>query len=615
MPDLSKLSTEELLAMRKQAQASESNLSQVSTEDLLKMRKEAAGAPKKLKPSVGESALRGAAQGAFMGFPDEITAFAGAVKDTVLNDSPVTFGQAYDTYIGRIRKADAEAEKENPKAFRGSQVGGAVASALLPGVGALNSSRAATTTGRAVVKGAEKVIPGLGAAAARKLGTESVGKAVIGGAQGAVTGAGMSESNPFKSMEGLEDFAGDTAKGGLIGFVSQLGVDKVGGAVANKLRGIPDALKGSAERWAFKAVGGTQEKAFREAGKRKEEIGRELLDNDIVTFGSKARTMAERGEALKKATGEKFDKVFKTIDDDVGPSVDGAKIAARIRQKANQMGGQGNASVVKRMHEIADKYEADALRFDPFSKSRTGGMTLAKAQTEKSSFRFKATDSDTILSNQDASNAIKMAIGEEMENAVERYGALAAQDSRVAAQNAAMTGTGEAAVVSVPGKSGVVTKEAFAVDPTATREAYEALKGTYGAAKTAQKAGTVLADRQDKNRFFSLTDYLAGAAGLGGGMVTDNPEYAVFAALANKTMRQRGPSAVAVTLDRASKALQSGGAALGKYAGPLLEASRKGNAALGVTHAALLNDPEYAKTIENLEKGGAMQRRLQGGTK
>lgn len=107
-------------------------------------------------PGYGTSLLRGGAQGVTLGFADELAGAGGAALDAVKgSDSDVVsnYIKNRDSY----RANDAAAKAANPKTFLGGQIGGALATAAIPG---LNIGAAETLGGRAL--GAA----GLGAASA-----------------------------------------------------------------------------------------------------------------------------------------------------------------------------------------------------------------------------------------------------------------------------------------------------------------------------------------------------------------------------------------------------------------------------------------------------------------
>lgn len=144
--------------------------------------------------SVPETMMRGVAQGALFGFPDELTAGVGAAKDVLTSEVPTglplsrpgvggyledlkdKYGNAYSTYIDKIRREDAKARDESPWISGLSEAGGMVGSAVT-GPGAM-------------------LAPVKGAGALANMGR-------IAGA-GGVMGAGMTEA-PVTSPEFYKD--------------------------------------------------------------------------------------------------------------------------------------------------------------------------------------------------------------------------------------------------------------------------------------------------------------------------------------------------------------------------------------------------------------------------
>lgn len=153
----------------------------------------------KYRPQTGviESAVRGVAQGATLGFADELT---GAIEAAF---TPKTYEEARD----ESRAAYDTARADNPVAFGAGEVGGGLATMFVPGLGVARAAKGAT-------------------AAAKLAG--SVGRAAAGGI---ASGAGYSDA---KDVEGV---ARDAAVGGLVsgGVAGALGLVGRGiGKVAGK---------------------------------------------------------------------------------------------------------------------------------------------------------------------------------------------------------------------------------------------------------------------------------------------------------------------------------------------------------------------------------------------
>ena len=127
-----------------------------------------------------ESGLRGLAQGASMGFADELTGGAEALWEAAKGD-PRTFGELYKAKRDESRANYETAEKANPKTYMAGQVGGAIGTALVPGLGQAG-------IGKLALQGAAQ---GLGSSEADLTEGDVSGAlrdTAIGGAIGAATG-------------------------------------------------------------------------------------------------------------------------------------------------------------------------------------------------------------------------------------------------------------------------------------------------------------------------------------------------------------------------------------------------------------------------------------------
>ena len=175
---------------------------------------EQATAEPKAPPTKTESLIRGAAQGATMGFGDEIIANAinlleylpgsGRSQDEELRAQGFQLPESasYKSIRDDQRALDAAAEKANPASFMTGNIVGGIATAPL--AGGLNTIKGATT-GAKVLDAAKKAGT-LGAAAGVGLSNEEdvaglTKDALTGAALGAATG-GLIESAPGATLTG-----------------------------------------------------------------------------------------------------------------------------------------------------------------------------------------------------------------------------------------------------------------------------------------------------------------------------------------------------------------------------------------------------------------------------
>lgn len=148
-------------------------------------------------PSKIESGIRGLAQGATFGLADEVTGAVGSLKSLFTDEK---LGDAYRRERDESRENYDKAEKENP----GTYIAGQLASALIPGTGALG------TIGRA--------------GEAASIGTKLIGAAKTGAALGGLQGLGSSTADLTKGdvKAAAEDTATGAAIGGVLGGVTDL---------------------------------------------------------------------------------------------------------------------------------------------------------------------------------------------------------------------------------------------------------------------------------------------------------------------------------------------------------------------------------------------------------
>lgn len=230
--DLSQMSDEELQKLA----GGGNDMSAMSDEELEKIAN---------PPGMLESGLRGAAQGATLGFADEI---AGGVE-SLFTDK--TYDQARDESRSNFKRA----KDANPSTYLTGEVGGGLATALAGG--------APATLAKGVIAGA-----GLG------------GLAGIGGSEG--------EDAIEVTKDGLKG-AGIGAAGGAVAH----GVSK---AVPWAMKSAGEKLKALAEMRAVKSLGGSKKamEALKRTDGAEARLGRNLLDKKVVSPFASKETMASR---------------------------------------------------------------------------------------------------------------------------------------------------------------------------------------------------------------------------------------------------------------------------------------------------------------------------------
>lgn len=173
-----------------------------------------------------ESGVRGAAQGASLGFADEVTGLSEAAIDWI-NSNPESFMDNYKKHRDESRVNYKSAQDANPYTYGTGEIGGSVATALVPGLN--------------VAKGAS-------------LGARVAANAALGG----VAGLGLSDAN------NAIDLTKDTATGAALAGGMSYGIDKALPVLkqgAQYLSGKASEFSDEAVKKAGKGIFGVDEKA------------------------------------------------------------------------------------------------------------------------------------------------------------------------------------------------------------------------------------------------------------------------------------------------------------------------------------------------------------------
>lgn len=477
---------------------------------------EAPSQPDPNEMSAGAALLQGAGQGISAGWGDELTATAGAAWDKYFggNKSDLSYADLYKARRDAIRRRDKSAEEQHPTAFTTGQVGGALASAVVPAGGLAK-----------------------GAGWAKNVGA------------GMLSGAGTSEA------ESLPELAEDTAEGGALGFgLGALfgGAGKVGNKIAGKFKKV-------AEDQAVDSLGPmlADEKALANKGLR-DQLGRELLDEGVTTFGSSPAKQADRLAPLLSKKGQVIGEIRDTVDkqarkaaqagDELGAvnrQVDFNSALAKRAERAGKAAKEGTTKDVDVAKEVAK--EAAHMGDIPLRSLRDTGK-IVKKLGDQIPFHKHVSEwgADDLARYQVYKNLQRQMDGkirgftdrfDEYQDAKNMFGMF--KDGEKIAEKAAMRGKGDLA----PGLKDLVT-----------------------------------AGGGNKN----LVDKIVDATTL-------------------KFVRDRGHSMIAKTADTAYKLLSTSPEVMGKYNGPLTQALKRGNKAFFTTHMMLMNqDPEYAEMVQQM---------------
>lgn len=334
-------------------------------------------APKEIPTSPLESAAQGAAQGASLGFADELMGMAGSLMTPNNKGSTEQVLNSYQTMRDKQRQDVAKAQKDNPMTYGAGMLGGTMASNMIPGMGIARGAKAATSIAKATGQG---------------------------------LAAGIGENvNP-------DELGEDALKGAALGGVGQTvigGLGKMASAFT------PSALKGFAERRAVKAATGQNVAALRKAANISKEggnladaegkiqrMGRDILDEGALDAFDSVRDLSPKLGAARQKYGQEIGDIGTKIDELAPKSVDGKKMSEALLEYAAKIAPSGPGE------KLQNALMKEASRFE-----KTGQMGFEDAQAFKDTFKYKATDPSSILGNQDVTNKVRQVIGQGQEDA------------------------------------------------------------------------------------------------------------------------------------------------------------------------------------------------------
>jgi len=473
-----------------------------------------------------------------------------AYTDEQLKKQGFTIDQKGDTYLEKRDENIARIEglqEANPKAA----IGGTIAGALASGI----------ATGGAGVAGQ---------AASR--GKQLYQAAKTGLAIGAIQNPGDTEGE-YGGLQ-LEDRAKNAAIGAATG-AALAGAGQVLGEVGKKVSGVSGKLKSYAEIKALKSSGAML-KDFRKAfgNKRANEMGRELLDSGVVSFGDDVAAIAQKAEAAKQAAGEAIGGVYDSIDE--------AYSGLNFKELTpRQIGHFKNTKI--NLEDFAIK------KFEDLANRTRGLATGKKVLSEIGDVldSIKGNGSDVSLRRvQEIRSSIDDMINYNKAN--NQLGALDKEllDLRNSLQE-------------------MVKKKISAIDRikgTNNLKVFEKSNKKYSLLSDATKMAKDKLAREESNAAFGLRERISGGAGLAGTLAAGvDPLTSLVvggaAATATKIARQYGTSSLAKTVDVISKTLAEDPVALGRFTKILSRSLSESPDKYVRTIMALEKNPEFKSKI------------------
>lgn len=489
-----------------------------------------------------DSGARGLAQGATLGFADEISGGVEALWEKAKGD-PTAFGELYKKARDESRANFKAAQEANPLSYTAGEIGGAVGTAFIPGMQAASGAKLAAVAGRAALAGG---VAGLGTSEA-DLTEGEIGQAALDTAKGAALG-GVMGAAAQGAGKGLEKLAASKT------------TEKVATKVADKADEI-------AEMQAARALG-AERGTIKKLGKEKvREIGRYALDEvdpvtgkPIVTAFANTDDMIARNEALQMLGGEKMDEVYTAIDEAGASTFNPLDTAVKVDEKI----GDFWRSPINRgeTNQLENTIESMLMRGDkpiPLREAQVLKEELGKVANWKNNVNI--TDKERMA--REAYHVVSQSIDE-------------------------ATQTGAEAI----GKGGLL-------------KTLQEGKKLYGSSKGAEDLLNNRFAREQGNKMFGLTDTITGAAGLVGAVPTGGTSLALApgAVLLKKGVEKYGSQLSAVTADRVADAVRKSPQLLGKFSNVMQKAAQRGPQAVAATHFLLQQqDPAYREQMKAIEE-------------
>jgi hypothetical protein len=395
-------------------------------------------------------------------------------------------------------------------------------------------------------------------------GLAGLGKAGLGlAAEGAASGLGYSDAD-LNSMGAVSDAA---IGGGLN--VALPGAAGLAGKGVKKIapEGVSALLKKTAQARATKAATGNQSK-YSEPLRRKgkiEERGRVLLDEGVMDGSPAAYQISEKaGEASKKAWKD-MEEVLDKVDELEPSAVDTKKVADKIAEYAASKDSPNNKAFVNKLLDQASDFE------------EMGSVPMAEAHRLKKQYKWDDRDPTTQSLGKEGTNKVNRILSDALEKAVEK----------------------------VEKKGGD--------EISGLLDQYKSAKNRYGHLAGAAESSEKLASRHDKNRTFSLSDYLtglgiAGGVGAGSGDTTGGLGVGAVAAMGNRALRRRGSAAASKALQRGSKMVEG----IGDNTQTLQSIAKQGRPSLAATRAYMdATDKDYQQLIEDRRQRSEEEKKKQ----
>lgn len=518
-------------------------------------------------PSELESALRGLAQGASFGFSDEMT---GAVE-SIFTDK--TYQQSRD----ESRQNNLEAQTANPTSYMAGEIGAAVGTTFIPGLGVLNAGKGARLA-------------------------EIATKAAL---QGGLTGAGLSNE------EDISGIARDTIQGatigGAMGATASKASDLISGAVSKVGNKIDDNIL---LKKLGKGVFGVDEKATENY------LANPARVNSAYSMGELAEGVLDKSDntsvlnELRTKSSELSNTAWKTLDSKAGldkslineainsyidDPKSGLLIDGVVVGNAQEMALKKLEALKKQIGQLGNNISEENLKRIIQNLDDNINWNAPDAGPTNDAIKNLRTFIDVNLKDQNPAYKKAMSAVEDVTKANEQVKSVF--QNRLNPDNYDKFNK---AVKNLINKD-ELSAASQAVDKIKEHTNYDLRQDIYDSWTKSQF------DKGDINgsRRTLLGTVIGGSVGSAGGPVGSTVGGAVGGAVGFTSDRYAGPMFKSLLNGKLSmdNFISQHGQVLGKFTKPLKEAASRGNQALAATHFILASrNPEYRQMIEDLEK-------------
>lgn len=384
----------------------------------------------------------------------------------------------------------------------------------------------------------------------------------VGGALAMPAPNGLGGMMAFGAAQGAGDMRGSLSE--------DAGGATVGGILGAAFHGLTKLpakalpyLEEMALKYGRKALAGGG--AISTAKKLSDPAVKEALDSGAITFGGTASGAADRLQALRGAVGSTYGEIVQKLE---AAGIAGPEARVLAQSYWNEATTTRANTMQRRVPKVFTEAAEDAAAKPT---DATGRLSLTQTENLKRSLQDMAQSSYKKLEPTELGSAQEKA----------------ASMMRQATEDAIDQG--------VNANRGLRRNQTLQ-DLAAS---FVPVKQRLGNLIEASQVANEAASRAARNKSISLTDTIAGAAGLAHG----DPMQAMAATGVNKFLRERGASSGAVTMNLAGKLAQMASQnpqALGRFASPLTQASARGADALAAHHFVMSQDPEYQALAHKL---------------